>query len=166
MDLLIFSKINEFVGKSVCFDSFAIFSAEYLGYVLIFILALFLLKNFKKYWPVMLKALGVAFFARFIIVELIRFLWERPRPFIENNINLLLEHPATSSFPSGHAAFYFAFSTLVCFYNKKLGTFFLIAALILSLSRVYVGVHWPSDILAGAVIGIFSAWLVRNISKS
>jgi len=165
MEYLIFEKINSFVGKSVCFDSFAIFSAEYLGYVLIFILALFLLTNFKKYWPIMLKALGTAVFARFVIVELIRFLWERPRPFIESNINLLLEHPATSSFPSGHAAFYFAFSTLVYFYNKKLGVLFLIATLILSLSRVYVGVHWPLDILAGAVIGIFSAWLVKNISK-
>ena len=113
----------------------------------------------------MLKALGTAVFARFVIVELIRFLWERPRPFIESNINLLLEHPATSSFPSGHAAFYFAFSTLVYFYNKKLGALFLIATLILSVSRVYVGVHWPSDVLAGAVIGIFSAWLVKNISK-
>ncbi len=165
MDYLIFEKINSFVGKNVCFDSLAIFSAEYLGYVLIFILALFLLKNFKKYWPIMLKALGTAVFARFVIVELIRFLWERPRPFIESNINLLLEHPATSSFPSGHAAFYFAFSALVYFYNKKLGALFLIATLILSLSRVYVGVHWPSDVLAGAVIGIFSAWLVKNISK-
>jgi len=165
VEYLIFEKINSFVGKNVCFDSLAIFAAEYLGYVLIFVLALFLLVNFKKYWPIMLKALGVAVFARFVIVELIRFLWERPRPFIENNISLLLEHPATSSFPSGHAAFYFAFSALVYFYNKKLGALFLIATLVLSLSRVYVGVHWPLDILAGALVGIFSAWLVKNISK-
>jgi len=166
MEYLIFEKINSFVGKSACFDSLAIFCAEYLGYVLIFILALFLLKNFKKYWPVMLKALGTAVFARFVIAELIRFLWERPRPFIENNVNLLIEHPASSSFPSGHAIFYFAFSTLVYFYNKKLGTLFLIATTLIALSRVYAGLHWPSDVLAGAVIGIFSAWLVKNISKS
>lgn len=165
MDYLIFEAINGFVGKSLCFDSLAVFCAKYLGYVLIFTLFLFLLKDFKKYWPITLKALAGAVFARFAIVELIRFFWERPRPFVESNVNLLLEHAATSSFPSGHAAFYFAFSGLVYFYNKKIGLFFIIGASILSLSRVYAGIHWPSDILAGAVIGISLAWLIKIVSK-
>lgn len=175
MEYLIFEKINGLAGKSICFDSLAVFFAEYLGYILIFILFLFLLKNFKKYRIMVIKALGTAIFARFVIVELIRFIWYRPRPFIDHNVNLILEHPSTSSFPSGHATFYFALAAIVFLSLKKIsppqkflrgiGIFFLVAALIISFSRVYAGLHWPSDILAGAIVGIFSAWFINNLSK-
>ena len=173
IDYLIFQKINSLAGKSVCIDSLGIFFAEYLGYFLVAILFLFLLKNLKKYRPMAVKGLISAFFARFGITELIRFLWDRSRPFVENGfdklttspVSLLLNHPATSSFPSGHAAFYFGLSTIVYFYNKKLGILFLISSSLISISRVFVGVHWPSDILVGAVIGIFSGWMVKKISE-
>lgn len=163
IDFVIFSKINSFAGKYVCLDFFAIFCAEYLGYFLIVILFLLLLKDFKKYWPMTLKGLGAAILARFGIVELIRFLWERPRPFIENHVNLIINHINSSSFPSGHAAFFFALSTVVYFYNKKTGTLFFIASFLISISRVFCGIHWPSDIIAGALIGIFSGWLVNHL---
>ncbi len=165
IDYFIFQKINDLAGKSVCIDSLGIFFAEYLGYFLVAILFLFLLKNSKKYRPIVIKGLISAFFARFGITELIRFLWDRSRPFVENNVNLLLNHPATSSFPSGHAAFYFGLSTIVYFYNKKLGILFLISSSLISISRVFVGVHWPSDVLAGAIVGIFSGILIYKLSK-
>jgi len=175
MEYSIFEKINGLAGQNICLDSLAVFFAEYLGYILIFILFLFLLKNFKKYRITVIKALGTAIFARFVIVELIRFIWYRPRPFIDHNVNLILEHSPTSSFPSGHATFYFALATIVFLSFKKLyprqrflqgiGVFFLIAALTISIARVYAGLHWPSDILAGAIVGIFSAWFINNLSK-
>jgi undecaprenyl-diphosphatase len=165
MDYLIFQIINDFAGKNIYLDSLGIFFAKYLGYVLGVILLLFLIKNLKKYWGVLVRAFGAAILARFGIVELIRFLWERPRPFIENNVNLLLKHSATSSFPSGHAAFFFGLSTVIYFYNKKAGILFLIASFLISISRVFCGIHWPSDIVVGALVGIFSGWLVMRIFK-
>jgi len=165
MDFLIFQKINSLAGKSVCIDSLAIFFAEYLGYILIAIFFLFLLKDVKKYWQMIVRGLGAAILARFGIAEIIRFFWERPRPFIGNQVNLLLSHGATSSFPSGHAAFFFALSAVIYFYNKKAGIFFFLASFLISISRVFCGIHWPSDILAGAIIGIFSAWLIIKISN-
>ena len=98
-------------------------------------------------------------------MELIRFFWERPRPFVENNITPLIEHAASASFPSGHAAFFFALGAIVYFYNKKAGILFLLGAAILSSARVFAFLHWPSDILAGAVIGITSAFLVVQLSR-
>ena len=80
-------------------------------------------------------------------------------------MNLLLSHEATSSFPSGHAAFYFALSTIIYFYNKKAGLLFLFASFLISISRVFVGIHWPFDIFAGAIVGIFSGWIILKISK-
>ncbi len=165
IDYFIFQKINSLAGKSVCFDSFAIFCADYLEYVLVLVLALFLLRNYKKYWRFVIKALGAAVLSRFVIAEIIRFFWNKPRPFIENHVNLLINQGPEPSFPSGHAAFYFGLSTIVYFYNKKLGILFLISSSLISISRVFVGVHWPSDVLAGAVIGIFSGWLVKKISE-
>jgi len=48
-------------------------------------------------------------------------------------------------------------------YNKKFGYIFFIAAFLISLARVFGGIHYPLDILAGAIVGIFSGWLVERI---
>jgi undecaprenyl-diphosphatase len=161
MDLLIFQKINGLAGKAVCLDGLGIFFAEYFGYALVFILFLFLLKDCKKYWQLTAKALAAAIFAR-IIVELVRFVWEKPRPFLENNVNLLVSHEASGSFPSGHASFFFALGTVVFLHNKKLGILFLTSSFLIGISRIFVGVHWPSDILVGAILGVLSGWIINR----
>lgn len=161
MDQFVFKIINQFVGKFVWLDTLAIFFAKYFEYVLIFSVIVI----FRKKWKIIFQAFLAAVLARFGIIELIRFLWYRPRPFIESNINLLLPHDSTGSFPSGHAAFYFAIAAVVYFYDKKLGTLFFIASFLIGVARVFSGVHWPSDIAAGALVGIFSAWLTSRITK-
>jgi undecaprenyl-diphosphatase len=175
VDFFIFQQINKFAGRWEFLDALGLFFAKYLGYFLIFFLILFLLKNFKKYWPMVIQGFLAGILARLGFTELIRLFWNRPRPFIGNHINLLLNHSASSSFPSGHAAFFFALSTVVLLYNKKAyplpkfwwgaGLFFFLASFLISISRVFVGIHWPSDILAGAVIGIFSGWLIILFSR-
>ena len=166
IDLYLFNQINGLAEKSACLDSAAIFFARYFEYFLIFCLFLFLIKNAKKYWPMVVKSFSAAVLARLVIVNVIRWFWPRPRPFVENHINLLFSYnPAEPSFPSGHAAFYFAIATIVYFYNKKAGTLFFIASFLISFARVFSGIHWPSDILAGALVGIFSGWLINKIFK-
>ncbi|PIQ06905.1 MAG: hypothetical protein COW72_01430, partial [Candidatus Nealsonbacteria bacterium CG18_big_fil_WC_8_21_14_2_50_37_10] len=98
--------------------------------------------------------------------NIIRWLWPSPRPFIESQVNLLLSHEPTSSFPSGHAALFFAIATVVYFYNKKAGILFFLASFLISISRVFAGIHWPTDIFVGALVGIFSAWLIMKIFKN
>jgi undecaprenyl-diphosphatase len=165
IDFYVFQQINQLAGKNIYLDALGIFFAKYLGYILAAILFCCLIRDSKKYWKMLVKGFGAAILARFGITELIRFLWERPRPFVENNINLLFSHSTTSSFPSGHAAFFFALSTVVYFYNKKAGFLFFLASFLISISRVFSGIHWPSDVLVGALIGIFSGWLVMKIFK-
>ena len=67
------------------------------------------------------------------------------------------------SFPSGHSTFFFALAATVYFYNKKWGWWFFLAAIIINISRVIAGVHYPSDILGGAIIGILVAYFVFTI---
>jgi len=165
MDFYLFNLVNQFAGKWICLDGFTIFFAEYFEYVLVLSLLFFLAVAFRKYLKMIIQALISAVLARFVIVSFIRFILPRSRPFIENNINLLIDYPDKASFPSGHAAFYFALSTIVYLCNKKIGILFFIASFLICLARVFAGIHWPSDILAGIVVGIFSGWLIHKIFK-
>lgn len=166
LDLSLFNLINGLAFKCQWLDFIGFFIVEYSEYILVAVLALFLAIGFKKYWKIILEAVIVATFTRFILVEIIRWLWFRPRPFVMNNVNLLIDYNAKeSSFPSGHASFYFALSTIIYLYNKKIGTIFYIASLFIVLARVFVGIHWPSDILAGAILGILVALVLNKIFK-
>ena len=164
IDLNIFQIINQFALKWFWLDVSAIFFAKYFGHLLIFFLLLFLVKNLKKHWRMVVHAFLAAILARLVIVNLIRWLLPRARPFVENNVNLLLDAAKENSFPSGHAAFYFAISTIIYFYDKKFGVLFFLVSFLISISRIFTGIHWSSDILAGALVGIFAGWLICKIS--
>jgi undecaprenyl-diphosphatase len=166
IDLYIFHLINGFAGKWQWLDYFGMFCAEYLGYVLMFVLFLFLLFRFKKYWRMVLEATIAAVFTRFVLAEIIRIIFFRARPFVTLNfIPLINQSPKEASFPSGHATFFFALSTIVYFYNKKAGILFYIGSFLIVIARVFVGIHWPSDILAGAVLGILMGWLLNKLFR-
>lgn len=161
MNLYLFHKINGLAGNYPLLDSAGIFLAKYLGYVLA-ILALILFWRKKK---IIIQAFLSAVIARFVLVELARWLWPISRPFVDGNGTLLISHAETASFPSGHAAFFFGLSAVIYFYNKKIGTILLAASFLVAVSRIFVGVHWPADILMGASIGILSASLVLVLFK-
>lgn len=164
-DFFLFQKINSLAGENLFLDALGIFFSEYFGYILILLLLLFLLLNFKKYSLIVLQSLFAAVLAKEIFVDIIRQIFYRPRPFVENHIHLLVTPLSTPSFPSGHAAFYFAFATIVYFANKKIGAFFFLFAFLISLSRIFTGLHWPLDVLIGATIGIFSGCLVNQATE-
>ena len=166
VDLFLFKIINQFAGKFWWLDVLAVFFARYFEFFLIFFLLLFLIKDFKKYWQMVVQGFIAAFLARFVIVEFIRLLCPRTRPFVENNVNLLFQYnPQNLSFPSGHAAFYFAIAAVVYFYNKKAGILFFVASFLISFARVFSGIHWPSDILVGAFVGVISGMLIILFSR-
>ena len=146
-------------------NSVIVFLGEYLAYILAAGVLVFWWQNRKTHPKFLWQALAAAILSRGIITEAIRFFWERPRPFVENNITPLIEHAASASFPSGHATLFFALGTILWFYNKKAGVLFLLGAAILSSARVFAFLHWPSDILVGAAIGIASALLVLRVSR-
>ena len=86
----------------------------------------------------------------------------RDRPPLANPDPEPLVHlPATHSFPSGHATVAFACATVLALAVPRLRwPFYALAALIAG-SRVYVGVHYPFDVVAGAILGILIGLLVR-----
>lgn len=84
---------------------------------------------------------------------------KRPRPFdVIEGIQTLIPAPTDWSFPSGHTTSSIAAGTLLLMrMPKKVGVPAFITGLLISLSRIYVGVHYPSDVLAGAAAGVFAA---------
>lgn len=166
-DLYFFNLIHGLSEKWVWLDFLGVLFAKYFEYFLLACLLIFLAVSFKKYWRMALEAMVSAGLARFVLAEIIRLLWFRPRPFVALNFSPLINKSAEeASFPSGHASFYFALSTIIYLYNKKAGILFYIASFLIVVSRVFVGIHWPSDILAGALLGILTAWVLNKIFYS
>lgn len=123
-----------------------------------------------------------------LLIELFVF---EPRPFVTHKVNLLISHAADSSFPSDHTAWSFAvigmllFAFLPLWLSKRRGTtnarqasqgvsqrkpiLLLIVAFVIGcsigLARIYVGVHYPDDILGGAIDGLLAALLVTVLRR-
>ncbi|MBI4132711.1 MAG: phosphatase PAP2 family protein [Candidatus Sungbacteria bacterium] len=125
----------------------------------------------KRNWEMIGVALIAAGIARFGVAELIRFFYDQMRPFeVLSDVHQLLFRDGGGSFPSGHATFYFAVAAVVWRYYPKTSILFFLAALNLSLARVQAGVHWPSDIAGGAIVGLgigfLTHWLAGKYFKS
>ncbi|MBB5926525.1 phosphatase PAP2 family protein [Streptomyces echinatus] len=88
---------------------------------------------------------------------------DRPRPPVEwIPHDEVADRPDSSSFPSGHTAAAFAFTAAVAPAWPGAGALCAVPAAMVALERVQSGAHYPSDVAAGAVIGLASAWLTRH----
>ena len=152
-----FELLNSLAGKSEWLDIIIIFGATLLPYLIYSAAFIFLMRSRK----IILEVLVAVILSRFLITEIIRFFYNRPRPFQEAFVYQLFSHDPGYAFPSGHAAFFFALAAAIFLYHKGWGSLFFAAAFLISISRVIAGIHWPSDILAGALIGVVSAWVVH-----
>jgi len=94
------------------------------------------------------------------VVKLCNLIYFRPRPFAAHEVNLLFYRPTDSSMPSNPAAIGFSFATAVWLRNRRVGGIMYILATLFAFARVYCGVHYPSDIVVGALIAIISAYIV------
>ena len=96
------------------------------------------------------------------ISELISAIYLRQRPFVvDSRIKLLVPHSADGGMPSHHIVFMSALIVTVFFYGRKTGIFLGLLTLLTGIARVAAGIHYPSDIIVGALIGAGVAYLYR-----
>jgi undecaprenyl-diphosphatase len=94
-------------------------------------------------------------------------LWHHDRPFVDHprSTVLLVHHAADNSFPSDHSTVAFAAAFAVLFFYRRLGGLLLLGAIGVALARVLVGVHYPVDVVASALIGAASASIVASAGR-
>lgn len=121
------------------------------------------IKKYRKEGIVLLSALVLAT----ILGEgFLKHLIKRPRPFLEvQSIKLLISKPSSYSFPSGHTTSSFAAAGVLGYYFKRYKVYFYTLAILISFSRLYLFVHYPSDVIAGTILGLFSSAVVLKFSN-
>ena len=77
----------------------------------------------------------------------------------------LVSTPHTGAFPSGHSASAFACATVIAWASPRLAVPAFVLAALVAWSRVYVGVHWPLDVLGGAALGVLVATALLRLAK-
>ena len=84
---------------------------------------------------------------------------DRVRPYAVRDVILLIRQPTDASFPSGHAAAAFAVSTALALRRSRLAIPAVILATVIAFSRLYLYVHYPTDVFAGIALGALCGWL-------
>jgi undecaprenyl-diphosphatase len=108
-------------------------------------------------------AVGIAYLT---VDGIIKPVVDRDRPYeVVANARLIDQRPVTGSFPSGHAAAAAAGALAASRLLPSVRLVWWILAAAIAYSRVYVGAHWPSDVLAGVVVGLATAWFTLGGSR-
>jgi undecaprenyl-diphosphatase len=163
--LLLF--INGLAGHSHLLDTIVLFFARDLVFI-VFATALFCVGTYiyKKEWqPVVYFFASMA--VSFILLQLLSMLNVDHRPFMDHHLTQQLSHAPGKSFPSDHTTVSTAIAAGILIFTKfkKIGVLLLVGAVVIGVSRIYVGVHYPADILGGLFTGLAGGTLVYGVKR-
>lgn len=175
-DKSLFLWINSFAGESPLFDAAAaLLASDYLtpvsfGFILLGLWFAGSDAAARMRWQIGVFAALTAMALANLFVTAINAVYARPRPFdaLDGSVTTLFYKPDDPSFPSNAAAASFAIAIAVWTLDRRLGAAMLAAAAIYSAARVYVGVHYPTDILGGvavALVAVFAAHRLRDLLR-
>ncbi|MBI1883268.1 MAG: phosphatase PAP2 family protein [Chlamydiae bacterium] len=164
-DLAIFHSINQIQSRVL--DIFFLWITEFksFGWFLLVALSTFLSKR-KDRWRIALFAVLLLASVNVLSHEVFKPLFHRPRPcHVLQEAIVRTACPDSPSFPSGHAMSIFAIAVFLGFYYPSWVGFLGFLTVAVSLSRIYMGVHYPSDVLGGAILGMIMAFGWRKMEK-
>lgn len=155
MNYWLFSLINDMANQSIVLDALMIVISKVVPYIYIFILAGlymqgFRTRNFKLRGESF--ATGVLFVICLLGSFILGSMFYENRPFVDHNVVLIVNHAADASFPSDHAVGTMALACGILFYRWNLGTWMVYGSILVGISRVFVGNHYPGDILGAFIL--------------
>ncbi|KKB40116.1 phosphatase PAP2 family protein [Bacillus thermotolerans] len=160
MDQAIFQYVNDLAGNNGFLDHFMILLSKWGIYVFI---AIILVLAFSKKWRWRgFRGIGALILA-LIVSRLLKYAVNRDRPFITDEVNLLFEKTPSPSFPSDQAVASGVFAAFLFLAFPKWRWLGMILALVISFSRVYVGHHYPLDVLTGLFLGALCMAVVHKL---
>jgi len=163
MNIDLFRKINDLGKEYTYLNNFFIFMAEYMVFILAFIALIFWFTRREENRMMIISA-TISFILAEMMGKIAGKLHSNNQPFAElSNVNKLIEKAVDNSFPSDHSILFFAFCTTFFIYQKRWRYIWIMLALFVSISRIWVGVHYPADVIVGAIISIFSAFIASFI---
>ena len=161
----IFDAINDLAGHVTIADNVMKFGAQYMIFAIAALVAVswFLrvgddrARRIAVYTAILAAALSI------LAVQVIQHFYVHQRPFVaRSDVVLLISHGKDASFPSEHATTAFALAAGIAVYRLRFGMVLLLLASVVAFSRVYVGVHYPGDVVGGAILGISIAAVLRG----
>lgn len=168
INIELFRMFND-LGKEVMFlNPIMIFFAKYMKYFLLFGIIMYWFTR-KRENRIMIISSMFAFVVAEVFGAIAGAIHSNNQPFVElNNVNQLIGHAIDNSFPSDHAIEFFSICITFLLFKKNLRYVWLAIAILVSISRVWVGVHYPADILVGAILGIIGAalcyWIIPQLN--
>ncbi|WGX76933.1 phosphatase PAP2 family protein [Paraclostridium bifermentans] len=166
----VFNLINGMAGKNHLLDSIMVFSSQKLPYVLAtIIIVIYLIGVFKKDKRVRGLAVDAVIFTalNLVISGILSHIWYAPRPFVENSkTHLLYPHKADSSFPSDHSLASMSIALGLNRYSKIVGEITICMSILIGISRVYVGHHYPQHVIESFCIVIIMSFVYNKFLSS
>ncbi|CAM3938877.1 undecaprenyl-diphosphatase [Alicyclobacillus pomorum] len=170
-DVTVFHAVNGMAGHHPILDALMRFFAQYALelYAILFVLAWFLLPKRDIQGRHALIISGLSGVLALLINVVISHIWFRSRPFVslpKGTFTQLIPHSVDASFPSDHASGSFGFAAATWGKsNRWIRYSFTVLAVVVAFSRIYVGVHWPTDVLASFVVGTFAGRVMWRFSQ-
>jgi undecaprenyl-diphosphatase len=97
------------------------------------------------------------------LIKDLSYVYFRPRPFATETVRLLFYRPSVSSFPSIPVEVAFCFAAGAWYASQRLSKLLIVLGTLYALSRIYAGVHYPSDVIGGALIGAGMVYIVVRL---
>ena len=158
----LFALINGLANRSVIADALMISISKLVPYLYILMLAWLYVKGFRTG---SFKLRGESFATGVLLVLcligsfILGSMFYENRPFVDHQVNLIVSHAADASFPSDHAVGTMAIASGILFYHWSLGTKMVYGSILVGFSRVFVGNHYPGDILGAFIL----VWVITAV---
>ena len=165
MDYELFKAINGLAGRSHALDALMVAIATYSPVIY----ALALLALWLTWRRVNQRGALIAGISALIALglgQIVGAVFPRQRPYLAHHVTQLISHSVDTSFPSDHTTMAFAVTAGVFAFNRRAGVLLFVLGVVLAFARVFVGAHYPGDVLGGAVLGALTALGTTRLTAS